>query len=232
VEHCADDDLSLIALGESATATDEAHLRSCSRCQSRLDQLAAVVATARSVDDADHPVAPPAGVWTGITAELGLEEAAPVISIETARGARRRRTWLVAAAAAVVGVAIGGLATAGIVTSTGSEQVVAQAPLSPIDDSGFTGTAMVQRGADGTVLVVDVPGLPPVDDGYYEVWMATPDTSTMVAIGILDTGQVGRFALPADMDTASFPVVDVSVEHFDGDNGHSATSVSRGQLPA
>ena len=32
------------------------------------------------------------------------------------------------------------------------------------------------------------------------------------------------------MDAADFPVVDVSVEHFDGDAGHSATSVARGTL--
>ena len=32
------------------------------------------------------------------------------------------------------------------------------------------------------------------------------------------------------MDVAAFPVVDVSVEHFDGEAGHSATSVVRGEL--
>jgi hypothetical protein len=34
------------------------------------------------------------------------------------------------------------------------------------------------------------------------------------------------------MQMASFPLVDVSVEHFDGDPSHSAVSVVRGVLPA
>jgi len=52
----------------------------------------------------------------------------------------------------------------------------------------------------------------------------------MVAIGTLNPGEEGRFILPTGMDTASFPVVDVSVEAFGGDAGHSAKSVVRGQL--
>jgi hypothetical protein len=54
----------------------------------------------------------------------------------------------------------------------------------------------------------------------------------MVAIGTLNPGETARFTLPAGMDASAFPVVDVSVEHFDGDAGHSATSVSRGVLGA
>jgi hypothetical protein len=80
------------------------------------------------------------------------------------------------------------------------------------------------------VLVVSVPDLPTASGSYYEVWMATADTSTMVAIGTLNAGQEGRFTLPEGMDMAKFPVVDVSVEAFDGDTGHSAKSVVRGQL--
>jgi len=77
---------------------------------------------------------------------------------------------------------------------------------------------------------VSVPNLPTLSGEYYEVWMATPDTTTMVAIGTLNPGEEGRFILPTGMDTASFPVVDVSVEAFGGDAGHSAKSVVRGQL--
>ena len=90
----------------------------------------------------------------------------------------------------------------------------------------------MEKGPDGAVLTVAVPDLPGVDDGYYEVWMATADAGTMVAIGTLNPGQEGQYALPEGMDVVSFPVVDVSVEHFDGEAGHSATSVVRGQLQA
>ena len=47
--HCDDDELSLVALSEPANAADEAHLQQCARCQSRLDQLTAVVSSARSI---------------------------------------------------------------------------------------------------------------------------------------------------------------------------------------
>ncbi len=39
-----------------------------------------------------------------------------------------------------------------------------------------------------------------------------------------------RSALPADVDLAEFPVVDVSAEPYDGNPGHSAVSVTRGTL--
>lgn len=230
--HCDDEDLSLVALGEPIGQEDEAHLDACSRCQSRLDQLAAVVSSARSITDADRPAAPPAAVWSAITAELGMASGDNVHALTPRRRSRTSRTWLIATAAAIVGVVAGGIVTAGVLDSPASYDVVARADLMEIDSSGYSGTAVVETGDDGPVLVVTVPDLPGVDDGYYEVWMATSDTSTMVAIGTLNAGQQGHFPLPAGMDMGSFPVVDVSVEHFDGEAGHSATSVVRGQLQA
>lgn len=229
--HCDEDELSVIALGEPARPEDEQHLQGCARCQSRLDQLIAVVASARSITDDDRPVAPPIGTWDAIADELGLTPAAEVTPIS--RGTRRgAATWLIAGAAAAVGIAIGAVVTAGITGSTGSADLVAQASLDPIDDSGYVGTATVEQTDGGAVLRVTVPDLPAVEDGYYEVWMASPDTTTMVAIGTLNPGQEATFPLPAGMAVTDFPVVDVSVEHFDGNAGHSAVSVVRGQLQA
>ena len=144
------------------------------------------------------------------------------------REGRRPRTWLLAGAAAVIGLLAGaGLVTA--VNSTSSDVVVATAVLNPLE-GGEAGRATVARSGDGKVLTVEVPGLASPEDGYYEVWMATPDTKTMVALGTLNPGTAGTFALPAGMDPNAFPVVDVSLEHFDGDAGHSSTSIVRGQL--
>ena len=229
--HCDDDELSVIALGEPARPEDEEHLQGCARCQSRLDQLAAVVASARSITADDRPVAPPDATWTAIAGELGLDRETTV-TVLADRPRRRRPTWLVAVAAAAAGVVAGAVITAGITSGGGSADLVASAALDPIADSGFVGTASVEQTADGAVLRIAVPDLPPVEDGYYEVWMASPDTTTMVAIGTLNPGQEGTFALPVGMAVTDFPVVDVSVEHFDGDAGHSAVSVVRGQLRA
>lgn len=229
--HCDDDELSIIALGEPARPEDEQHLQVCARCQSRLDQLTAVVASARSITDADRPVAPPLGTWEAIADELGMAPPAAVTPL-AGRPRRNATTWLIAGAAAVAGIAIGAVVTAGISGSTGSADLVASAALDPIDDSGFSGTASVEQTDGGPVLRVTVPDLPAVEDGYYEVWMANADTTTMVAVGTLNPGQEATFALPAGMAVTDFPVVDVSVEHFDGDAGHSAVSVVRGQLQA
>ncbi len=249
MSHRDDDELSVIALGESPQPADEEHLQQCARCRSRLDQLMAVVASARSITDDDRPVDPPAEVWAGIAAELGLGDreqpgdsgssntsgsntSGSVTSLDDAR--RRRRPalgWL--AAAAVVGLVAGSVLT-GVVVNSGetSPSVIASASLEPVDASAYQGSATIEQVGEDAVLRVSVPELPAVDDGYYEVWMATSDAATMVAIGTLNPGRDGEFVLPAGMSVADFPLVDVSVEHFDGDAGHSAESVVRGLLPA
>ena len=236
--HIDEDELAVIAIGEPASAADDRHLQDCARCRSRLDQLTAVVASTRTITDADRPAAPPASVWAGIEAELGLAsaastEASGVASLDAARR-RRSRGWSLVAAAAVVGLLAGSVGT--VVLSqrdtAPAPVIVAQASLEPVDAATVRGTAAIERADGAAVLHVSVPDLPTLDDGYYEVWMATPDAATMVAIGTLNPGEEGTFVLPAGMDVAAFPLVDVSVEHFDGDPGHSAVSVVRGQLPA
>ena len=230
MSHCEDDDLALIALGESAGPEDEAHLSTCPRCQSRLDQLSAVVGTARTIEVADRPVTPPESVWQGITAEIAKDSESEVASLDEARQRRRPRTWLVAAAAAGVGILAGaGLVTA-LSTTPSSDQVVATTQLEPLGSSGAQGTASVEKGDGGMALTVELPGLSAAGSGYYEVWMATPDTATMVALGTLSPGGPTTFALPSGLDPKAFPVVDVSLEQFDGNAAHSATSIARGHL--
>jgi hypothetical protein len=47
---------------------------------------------------------------------------------------------------------------------------------------------------------------------------------------MLDSSEGGTFTLPAGLDLNQFPVVDISLEHFDGDTSHSADSILRGKL--
>lgn len=230
MSHPDDETLALLALGEPGLDTD--HVADCPRCQSRVDQLAAVVSTARTLTAEDYPVAPPASVWAGITRELGTDGV--VTPLPSQPRSRRPRLWLVGSAAAAAGLVVGAL---GVTALTGGDvaapaSVVARADLAPMNPAGLTGTAVVERGDRGAVLVVDVPDLPAVDDGYYEVWMASPDAVTMVSVGTLIPGTQTTFALPQGLDPAAFPVVDISEEHFDGDTGHSTLSIVRGQLQA
>ncbi len=228
VSHSDDDVLSLMALGESVGPADEQHVASCPRCQSRLDQLSAVVGTARTVTADDHPVAPPDSVWQAVSSELELASDIVDARVSTG-GARRSRLWIIAASAALIGAVVGGSAVAAVIAQQPNEAVVASAELTQMDASGLAGTATIKAGQDGATLTVNVPGLQPID-GYYEVWMATEDASTMVSIGTLVPGLQETFYLPAGMTVGKFPVVDVSIEHFDGDATHSAQSVVRGQL--
>ena len=237
MSHIDDDELTMISFGEPTRPTDEEHLRQCERCQSRLKQLDVVVGTARGVTDADRPVAPPGSVWEAVVAELAgvpVNPVAFVSSIEHSRKPRPVINWLVATAAGV-GILIGSAVTAGVMWGQSDKAmnsvVVATANLEPIAGSGLEGTAAVEKSGDNATLRISVRDLPPVSDGYYEVWMASADASTMVALGTLNSGSDAVFTLPREMKMSNFPLVDVSLERFDGNIGHSAVSIVRGQLP-
>jgi anti-sigma-K factor RskA len=60
--------------------------------------------------------------------------------------------------------------------------------------------------------------------------MLSPDADAMVSVGVLGAGSVNEFPLPTGMDMQAFPVVDISVEQFDGDVTHSGDSLVRGTL--
>ncbi len=234
MSHCDEDALALLALGEVVDSRDVAHAQECTECGARLEEYRSVVSLGRTVTPDDLPSAPPAEVWAAVSAEVARDTAsgADVVSLDSARTRRRRSGYVLAAAAAVVGLIAGSAVTASVINRPESAQLVASAQLDPIGDASVSGTAVVQRVGETAQLKVTVPDLPNADGGYYEVWMATADTKNMVAIGSLNPGSTAVYTLPAGMDLASFPVVDVSLETYDGNPGHSATSVVRGSLGA
>ena len=65
-------------------------------------------------------------------------------------------------------------------------------------------------------------------DGYLELWMIDPSVSKLVSLGPLRDD--GVYVLPASVDPAEYPIVDVSVEPVDGNPAHSGASLLRGQL--
>jgi hypothetical protein len=214
------------------------------------DRLAAI---ARSVTLADtHRPAPPPGLWDAISARLDEPQAvapaeterAPVdpsdagpvaapVSLDAERRRRRRGPWVVGAVAAVVALLVGvvGISTLG----SGDEGVVvASAPIGntfadqslPVASTA-TGTAEVVETDDGLVLRLDVEGLDGADEPL-EVWLIDTDVAGMHSLGFV-AGD-GQYVLPAGIDPADFPIVDISVEPVDGDPTHSGNSVLRGQL--
>lgn len=243
-EHGQPDDLALLALGEHPDGVDEAHLAGCAQCQAEVDQLRAVIATARTVTPDDLPQDPPAGVWDAIVSELGLDPTAssaepgpahdataPVIPLARAR----RRTLLFAAAAAVAGLVVGSAVTGVVVSGDGDSSpggtIVASTRLAALPDHQGTGDAEVLGIGTGRVLELDVSGLTP-GRGFFEVWLLGDGGKRLVALGVIDPAQgpTARFPLPGDLDLAQYPIVDVSLEPADGNPAHSGDSIVRGTL--
>ncbi|WIB69240.1 anti-sigma factor [Curtobacterium sp. MCBD17_026] len=150
---------------------------------------------------------------------------------------RRRRALAVAITgvgvlAVVLGIGVASGVVPGLPRSD-TETVLANTELAALPGwSGTTGRAELERDQDGRVtLVVDLHG----ERGrsgtgpLREVWMMRSDLGGLVSVGYLD-GDQGRFTVPDGVDTAEFPVVDVSAEADDGDPAHSGDSIVRGTL--
>jgi hypothetical protein len=231
--HVDDDVLALLALGENAGSTaDLAHVEECERCTDELASLTDVVGLARSGGADVALVAPAPEVWDRVAAELGLASASTAVAPVVPIGSRRPRAGRWIAAAAAVGLVVGGGATWWAANRPEAVTVIATAALEPLPGWDASGAATVETRSDGSrVLVVDLDKSESSDGGFREVWLLKPDVSGLVSLGTLD-GSSGRFDLPAGLDLDQFSVVDVSEEQFDGDPAHSGDSIVRGPLEA
>ncbi len=240
------DDAAAHLAGCAACGTEVARLR-------RAVDLLAVPELA----DPGPPVAPPPGLWAGIASATGVvtaprpdvvaasappagpvpdvppvplatEPVAPPLAPVVPLRPRRSRVLPAAAAALVVGLAVGGGTVA--LSGRGDDGVaVAEAVLDPLEGSSASGSAAVVERDDGTrVLRVELAADAPAE-GYYEAWLLTESVSGLVPLGVVRAG-TEEFELPAGLDIGEYPVVDVSVEPLDGDPAHSGASVARGQL--
>lgn len=259
--HPIPDLLALIALGEDVDGEAVQHVGECRACFAEIEALQQVVVVGRSLGPEDHLVAPHPRVWQHIAVEVNggrvtplpapvglLERPATVASgpvplrlrdtipDEAVPGLRPhpRRRWatvaLAAAAALVVGVG-GGFLLRGL-TGSGAD-VVGVTQLNALPSwPGANGTASVENNADGTrtlVVTMDLPSSTAVD-GTLAVWMSDTRAKDMVAMGTM-TGATARLPIPAGVDIAAHPIVDVSLEpRGDGDPSHSDISVVRGRL--
>lgn len=231
--HSDADVLALRALGEPIPQGDQDHLASCAHCQSELDQLRAVVTTARQVGPGDVPAAAPDAVWERIAKDLDLAGDADdrAAGPSLLRPRRPLRWALVAAAAALVGV-VAGIGGAALLSGRGTDpagRVVASTDLSPVSDAVTHGTATLRDTPGGRVLDVDLQDLP-TGSGYVEVWLMNADDGGAVSLGTVDRAGTSALTVPAGLPLDAFPYVDVSFEPWDGDPAHSTDSIARGRL--
>ena len=114
----------------------------------------------------------------------------------------------------------------------GSEPtVLAQVSLEPLGDRRAEGNAVLTEQSGRRSIEIRLTGLPePATGSYYEVWLIDRGVAQLVSLGPLDQPDT-TVPVPAGLDLASYPVLDVSVEAFDGNPGHSSDSVVRGVLP-
>ena len=224
--HPDGDRLARLALDGGPTDADlTQHVDGCPTCREEVDELRDLADLTRAVRS-ERLEPPPPQVWQGVVDELGLD----------GRRARRTRPLVWAAAAAVAGLGIGSLATWALVRPDQdpavAAEVVGTADLEPLPDGGATaaGTARLLESEDGTRLVeVSAPGLGSAD-GHYEVWLIRPDSTQMVSLGFLTSGEVAEFPVPASVVEDGYTLVDVSDEPDDGEPTHSGDSVLRGDL--
>lgn len=252
--HYDEETLALLALGESAVTADrEAHLDSCRRCRDEVDQLKAVVATARLVSDQDQPVTPPDQVWQRILVEVRQPALAaekglsiPVGRSEDSRGpetgssvvplshrGRRMSAAVLAVAAGLVGVLVGIGATLALTRDQSPPTAsVAQIALQPLDAPTAHGSAVLDLAAGNQrTLTVHVQGLPVVPGTFYEVWLMNAAPQRLLSLGVLDSTHAGVFQIPPGLDLGRYPVVDISLQPFNGSPAHSGNSAVRGTLP-
>ncbi|MBG6225432.1 hypothetical protein IWX63_002004 [Arthrobacter sp. CAN_A2] len=249
MQHLDPDAVGLAALGEPLEPLSAEHLGQCGTCAAEVDGLHSVVAIAKADGSVSVLERPDPAVWEAIKAELGLPaglradgaesrsgSSTNVRSLAAARELPGRRSrqfstrWL--AVAAGVGVLVGGGALWGWESLRPGENVVilAQAELDPLPGFSGSGEATISRADNGIrSLDVDLTGATP--EGFRQVWLIAPDLQEMYSVGLLEADH-GSFTVPADIDLAQYPIVDISDEPFDGDPAHSSVSMVRGTIGA
>jgi anti-sigma-K factor RskA len=190
-----------------------------------LDALAALGATARAHNAAEYAdIEVPNDLWTDLADALDLS---PVPTVATPTFGRRSATlapWLAAAAVVALLAGITGWWIGRSDTPSGTP--VASADLEALTAEGSATAELVDRDGE-LVLEVAIDGVS-AGDGYLEVWLVDPGITQLVSLGPVRSD--GRYILPEGLNPAEVPVVDVSVEPFDGSPAHSGNSLFRGSL--
>ena len=211
-----------------------AHLTDCDTCRHSLVSVAAASGvlhlSARALAARVAPSTSPAGGPASGSEQRPEEPTLPALALPGRR--RRGRGSLVAAAAAViVGFAVGGVAM--VNRNTGSpapvEPAVATAALTSTVGGSARGVVTMRQPGSGADMTISTVGLSAPGAGqFYEVWLFDPTTSKMVGIGVLAPNGKGTFRFPAALISA-YRAIDISLQRDNGDPRHSSTSVLRGR---
>jgi hypothetical protein len=244
--HVDAEDLAALALDPAGVRPEvREHVAGCSSCRKEAEGLAAVAGGVRAAG-AEGRLVPPPSDRRGRVLAAATEAAHPgpavrddgaggdVVPLTPARTTRRGvPVWaagLAAAVTLVAGLGLGRLTAGdGPVDQGGGGNVVAAADLTVVEGEDARGVAEAVRTDDVVTLRIDADALGDAE-GHHEVWLLNVDGARMVAVGLLPTGDVGEFTVPARLLEQGYRVVDISVEPDDGDPTHSGVSLARGEL--
>jgi anti-sigma-K factor RskA len=241
--HLDPDRLADRALGndDPLTAAEEKHLDSCAECRDELAELSRIAELGRDPERIARQL-PTEAMWQSIQVQLASQapaatEAAAVPApssptvTELPRRTARPRSWLLVAAAAVVGLIMG----AGVTTVAVRDriEVTSSTALEALPGQTGKGTAELLRDRGRPELRVQIDA-PPSPDRYREVWLINTDGQRMYPLGVLPDDGRATYPLPPALagQLQGFNIVDVSIEPYDGNPAHSRESQVRGVLPA
>jgi anti-sigma-K factor RskA len=240
--HLDPDRLADRALGndDPLTAAEEKHLDGCAECRDELAQLSRIAELSRRPEELAQ--VPTDAIWGSIQSQLAspapapartevAAEAAPSPTVsEPPRRTPRRRSWLLAAVAAVVGLIIGVGVTA--VAIRDRVEVTSSIALEALPGQAGHGTAELVRDQGRPELRVQIDA-PLTPDRYREVWLINTDGQHMYPLGVLPNDGRASYPLPPALaeQLQGFTIVDVSIEPYDGNPAHSRESQVRGTLP-
>ncbi|MCD9899133.1 anti-sigma factor [Streptomyces sp. MT29] len=249
------DELAMLALGDVPPPSVAAHVLDCTECAAELADLRRVLDVGRSAAEPLELMEPPPEVWSGICAELGfssqgadspsLDEDSPAYgsrpsSVENfsivpdgraggdeagagvalrpraggcGRAARRRRPG-------------SGLTWWAVDRQEPSTVAGTSRTLDPLLPS-VLGSARMGDAAGQRKLDIKVKGLPKTT-GYFEVWLMDRSHKKLISMGVLGSDGHAVLPVPDNVDLVEYPIVDVSVQEFNGSPEHSGNSVVRG----
>jgi anti-sigma-K factor RskA len=139
------------------------------------------------------------------------------------RRSRARLFALSAAAAVIVALVV----LVAVVQFSRQDELARQLiTLEPVGQGTSSGTAEVYRDRGGTFVDLRFESLPDRGEAsHYEAWLLSPGDSPPISLGVISHSG-GTLTIPPGVPS-SYTMIDVSVEHLDGNPGHSGISVLR-----
>ncbi len=91
---------------------------------------------------------------------------------------------------------------------------------------GLASVARFTEKNSARTLILDTSDVPVPRGEYLELWLIDSNVDKMVSLGAARPD--GRYSIPAGINLADYPVVNVSAEPLDGNPKHSGASLLRG----